>query len=111
MAKPKKYYTQIEVDEYVRKLLTDSEIALSKQAERIEKERKEMATPGGAVVYNPDETDAEAKGSGTVLIDDKKKEGDIAAPPPPPPSAGVVAPPPGAASSSATSDSGVPALF
>lgn len=37
----KKYYTQLEVDEYVRKLLTDSEIALSKQAERIEKERKE----------------------------------------------------------------------
>lgn len=41
MAKPKKYYTQIEVDEYVRRLLTDSEITLSKQAERIEKERKE----------------------------------------------------------------------
>lgn len=41
MAKIKKYYTQIEVDEYVRRLLTDSEIALSKQAERIEKERKE----------------------------------------------------------------------
>ncbi len=39
--KNKKYYTQVEVDEYVRKLLTDSEIALSKQAERIEKERKE----------------------------------------------------------------------
>ena len=39
--KNKKYYTQLEVDEYVRKLLTDSEIALSKQAERIEKERKE----------------------------------------------------------------------
>lgn len=37
----KRYYTQREVDEYVRKLLTDSEIALSKQAERIEKERKE----------------------------------------------------------------------
>jgi len=37
----RKYYTQVEVDEYVRKLLTDSEIALSKQAERIEKERKE----------------------------------------------------------------------
>ena len=32
----KKYYTQSEVDDYVRKLLTDSEIALSKQAERIE---------------------------------------------------------------------------
>ncbi len=41
--KPKKYYTQIEVDEYVRKLLTDSEITLSKQSERIEKERKENA--------------------------------------------------------------------
>ena len=41
MVKPKKYYTQIEVDEYIRRLLTDSEIALSKQAERIEKERKE----------------------------------------------------------------------
>lgn len=41
MAKQKRYYTQIEVDEYVRRLLTDSEIALSKQAERIEKERKE----------------------------------------------------------------------
>ena len=39
--KNKKYYTQLELDEYVRKLLTDSEIALSKQAERIEKERKE----------------------------------------------------------------------
>lgn len=39
--KSKRYYTQTEVDEYVRKLLTDSEIALSKQAERIEKERKE----------------------------------------------------------------------
>lgn len=38
---PKKYYTQVEVDEYVRRLLTDSEIALSKQAERIEKEVKE----------------------------------------------------------------------
>ncbi|MBQ3158709.1 MAG: hypothetical protein IJB98_03350 [Clostridia bacterium] len=41
MAKPKRYYTQIEVDEYVRRLLTSSEITLSKQAERIEKERKE----------------------------------------------------------------------
>ena len=41
MAKMKKYYTQIEVDEYVRRLLTDSEIALSKQSERLEKERKE----------------------------------------------------------------------
>lgn len=39
--KSKKYYTQLEVDEYVRKLLTDSEIALSKQAERIENEKKE----------------------------------------------------------------------
>ena len=39
----KKYYTQSEVDDYVRKLLTDSEIALSKQAERIEKERRENA--------------------------------------------------------------------
>lgn len=39
--KSKKYYTQVEVDEYVRKLLTDSEIALSKQAERIENEKKE----------------------------------------------------------------------
>ena len=39
--KNKKYYTQVEVDEYVRKLLTDSEISLSKQAERIEQERKE----------------------------------------------------------------------
>ena len=39
--KSKRYYTQAEVDEYVRKLLTDSEIALSKQAERIDKERKE----------------------------------------------------------------------
>ena len=38
--KNRKYYTQVEVDEYVRKLLTDSEIALSKQAERIEKEKK-----------------------------------------------------------------------
>lgn len=38
--KQKKYYTQIEVDEYVRKLLTDSEIALSKQAERLEKEKQ-----------------------------------------------------------------------
>ena len=37
----KKYYSQVEVDEYVRKLLTDSEISLSKQAERIEKEAKE----------------------------------------------------------------------
>jgi len=39
--KSKRYYTQTEVDEYVRRLLTDSEIALSKQSERIEKERKE----------------------------------------------------------------------
>lgn len=39
--KQKKYYTQIEVDEYVRDLMTNSEIALSKQAERLEKERKE----------------------------------------------------------------------
>lgn len=39
--KNRKYYTQQELDEYVRKLLTDSEIALSKQAERIEKEVKE----------------------------------------------------------------------
>ena len=38
--KQKKYYTQIEVDEYVRKLMTDSEIALSKQAERLEKEKQ-----------------------------------------------------------------------
>lgn len=38
--KQKKYYTQIEVDEYVRKLLTDSEIALSKQADRLEKEKQ-----------------------------------------------------------------------
>lgn len=38
--KNKKYYTQLEVDEYVRKLLTDSEITLSKQSERIEKEMK-----------------------------------------------------------------------
>ena len=36
----KKYYTQLELDEYVRKLLTNSEIALSKQAERLEQERK-----------------------------------------------------------------------
>ena len=36
----KKYFTQVEVDEYVRKLLTNSEIALSKQAELIEKEKK-----------------------------------------------------------------------
>lgn len=41
MAKNKKYYTQTEVDEYVRSLLTNSEIALTKQAERLEKERKE----------------------------------------------------------------------
>ncbi len=41
MAKSKKYYTQTEVDEYVRSLLTNSEIALTKQAERLEKERKE----------------------------------------------------------------------
>lgn len=39
--KQKKYYTQIEVDEYVRSLMTNSEIALSKQAERLEKERHE----------------------------------------------------------------------
>jgi len=39
--KSKKYWTQLEVDEYVRKLLTDSEIALSRQAERIEQEVKE----------------------------------------------------------------------
>ena len=39
--KNKKYYTQQEVDEYVRKLLTDSEISLSRQSERIEKEVKE----------------------------------------------------------------------
>lgn len=39
--KQKKYYTQIEVDEYVRELLTKSEIALSKQAERLEQERQE----------------------------------------------------------------------
>jgi len=39
--KNKRFYTQTEVDEYVRKLLTDSEIALLKQAERIERERKE----------------------------------------------------------------------
>ena len=38
--KQKKYYTQIEVDEYVRKLMTDSESALSKQAERLEKEKQ-----------------------------------------------------------------------
>ena len=37
----RKYYSQAQVDEYVRKLLTDSEISLSKQAERIEKEAKE----------------------------------------------------------------------
>ena len=36
----KKYYTQLELDEYVRKLLTNSEIALSKQAEKIENEKK-----------------------------------------------------------------------
>lgn len=38
--KEKKYYTQSEVDDYVRKLITDSEIALSKQSERLEKEKK-----------------------------------------------------------------------
>lgn len=37
----KKYYTQIELDEYVRKLMTDSEIALTRQRERLQKERKE----------------------------------------------------------------------
>lgn len=36
----RKYYTQNEVDEYVKKLMTDSEIALSKQAERLEKEKQ-----------------------------------------------------------------------
>ena len=41
MANQKKYYTQTEVDEYVHGLLTNSEIALTRQAERIEKERKE----------------------------------------------------------------------
>ena len=38
--KQKKYYTQIEVDEYVRKLMTDSEIALSRLSERLESEKK-----------------------------------------------------------------------
>ncbi len=38
--KQKKYYTQTEVDEYVRDLMTNSEIALSMQAERLEKERQ-----------------------------------------------------------------------
>jgi len=41
--KAKKSYSQVEVDEYVRRLLTDSEIALSKQAEQLEKEKKENA--------------------------------------------------------------------
>lgn len=41
--KDKKYYTQTELEDYVRKLLTDSEITLSKQAERIEQEKKENA--------------------------------------------------------------------
>lgn len=41
MARTKNYYTQVEVDEYVRKLLTDSEITLSRQSERLEAERKE----------------------------------------------------------------------
>lgn len=39
--KQKKYYTQTEVDEYVKSLMTNSEIALTKQAERLEKERAE----------------------------------------------------------------------
>ncbi len=39
--KQKKLYTQTEVDEYVRDLMTKSEIALSKQAERLEQENKE----------------------------------------------------------------------
>ena len=37
----KKSYTKTEVDEYVRKLMTDSEIALTHQAEQLEKERNE----------------------------------------------------------------------
>lgn len=36
----KKYYTQNEVNEYVKRLMTDSEIAFSKQAERLEKEKQ-----------------------------------------------------------------------
>lgn len=39
--KAKKSYSQVEVDEYVRKLMTDSEIALSKQSELLEKQKKE----------------------------------------------------------------------
>ncbi|MBQ7466556.1 MAG: hypothetical protein IJS74_00630 [Clostridia bacterium] len=37
----KKSYTKTEVDDYVRKLMTDSEIALTHKAEQLDKERKE----------------------------------------------------------------------
>jgi len=39
--KENKYYTQIEVDEYVRKLMTSSEISLSRMSEQLENMKRE----------------------------------------------------------------------
>ena len=47
-----KTYTQDEVEEYVRKMMTDREIALSKQADALKKSEEEIKTLNIKIICN-----------------------------------------------------------
>ena len=85
-----------------------------------QKKREEIAkASGSSVVYNPDELNVEASGSGDqpLIIDTapKKSSGTIAPPPPPSsgslPAAGSTAPITSTTTSGSSSDNSIPALF
>ena len=86
-----------------------------------QKKREDVAkASGSSVVYDPDELNVEASGSGDqpLILDaaPKKSSGAIAPPPPPPssgsiPVAGTTSPTTSTTSSSSTSNNSIPALF